>query len=101
MNVLKLGNLVLDQTKQEVIVNGRAYHVTPKECRLLATFLKNPGKILTRAFLMQEVWETNFTEDTRTLEVHISWLRSKIEEDSSNPKLIQTVRGTGYMFERK
>lgn len=98
---MELGDLVLHQARQEVNVNGIAHHLTPKECQLLATFMQHPGKVLAREFLMREVWETDFTEDTRTIEVHISWLRKKIEEDSSNPQLIQTVRGVGYVFWEK
>ena len=97
-SVMELDDLVLHQARQEVIVNGKAYHLTPKECQLLATFMQHPGKILTREFLMREVWETDFTDDMRTVVVHVSWLRKKIEEDPSRPQLIQTVRGMGYVF---
>ncbi len=96
--VIKFGGLVLDQARCEVTVHGEAHHLTPVECRLLATFMRHAGQVLTREFLMQEVWETEFSDDTRTLEVHVSWLRRKIEEDPANPQLIQTVRGVGYMF---
>lgn len=96
--VLKLGDLILDQAKQEVIVNGKAHHLTPKECRLLATFMQHPGEILSKEFLMREVWDTDFTDDMRTIQVHVSWLRSKIEADRNNPQLILTVRGVGYVF---
>ena len=94
----ELDGLVLDQAGQAVIINGQAHHLTPKECRLLAVLMQHAGQILTREFLMQEVWETHYTGDTRTIEVHIAWLRSKIEEDTSNPQRILTVRGVGYMF---
>jgi len=89
---------VLDQAGQEVTVNGEAHHLTPKECRLLATLMQHAGQILTREFLMQEVWDTHYTGDTRTIQVHVSWLRSKIEQNSNNPQRILTVRGVGYMF---
>ncbi len=95
---LELDGLVLDQAGQEVTVNGIAHHLTPKECRLLATLIQHAGQVLTREFLMQEVWDTHYTGDTRTIEVHIAWLRRKIEEDTSNPQRILTVRGVGYMF---
>lgn len=95
---LKLGDLVLDQAKQEVTVCGVHYHLTPQECRLLATFMQNAGEILSKEFLMREVWDTDYADDTRTIQVHVSWLRSKIEEDRSNPRRILTVRGVGYMF---
>ena len=95
---LMFNGLVLDQARQAVTAYGETHHLTPKECQLLATFMQRPGKVLTREFLAREVWETDFTEDTRTIEVHSSWLRKKIEEDPSRPRLIQTVRGVGYMF---
>ena len=96
--IQELDGLVLDQAGQEVTVNGQAHHLTPKECRLLGTFMQHAGQVLTREFLMQEVWDTHYTGDTRTIEVHIAWLRSKIEEDTGNPQRILTVRGVGYMF---
>lgn len=96
--IVDLNGLVLDRAGQEVIVNGKAHHLTPKECRLLATFMQHAGKILSREFLMHQVWDTDYTDDTRTLEVHVSWLRKKIEENPNNPQLILTVRGVGYMF---
>lgn len=95
---LTLGDLVLDQARREVIVNGKAHRLTPKECRLLATFMQHPEEILTRELLMRKVWDTDYCDDTRTIEVHVCWLRSKIEEDTSNPQRILTVRGVGYMF---
>jgi len=67
-------------------------------CRLLEVFMRNPGKVLDRGFLMREVWETNYLEDTRTLEVHVCWLRKKIEEDPYHPRYLRTVRGVGYHF---
>lgn len=97
-DILELGNLILDQDNREVTAGGETHHLTPMEWRLLATFMQHPNEILTREFLMEKVWETSYTDDTRTLQVHVSWLRKKIEEDSSNPKLIQTVRGVGYVF---
>jgi len=95
---LMFNGLVLDQARQAVTAYGETHHLTPMECQLLATFMQRPGKILTRKLLMQEVWGTDFTDDTRTIEVHISWLRKKIEEDLSRPQLIRTVRGVGYVF---
>lgn len=97
---LKVNSLVLEPKKQEVTVRGETHHLTPKETRLLATFMQHPGEPLSREFLMREVWETEFCGDTRTIEVHVAWLRRKIEKDTSNPQLILTVRGVGYMFAR-
>jgi DNA-binding response OmpR family regulator len=93
--------LHLDLNEQELVANGQAYHVRPKEAKLLATFIQHPGQVLSRAFLMQEVWDTDFTDDTRTIEVHVAWLRKKIEANPGNPQLILTVRGVGYVFARE
>lgn len=99
-NRLKCADLVLDlSTRYLTKGNGGPQHLTPKECRLLATFIRNRGEVLSRKFLMQEVWETDYYGDTRTLEVHVSWLRAKIEDDPSSPRYIHTVRGVGYWFE--
>lgn len=95
---LKLNGLALDQPQQELNIYGETHHLTPKECQLLATFMQHPDKVLSREFLMREVWETTWVGDCATLEVHVCWLRKKIEKDSSNPQLIQTVRGVGYVF---
>ena len=65
-------------------------------CQLLEVFMRNPGRVLDRRFLMREVWETDYTGDTRTLEVHICWLRKKIEKDPRHPRYLKTVRGVGY-----
>jgi len=74
----ELDGLVLNPTGQEVTVDGQAHHLTPKECRLLATLMQHAGQVLTREFLMQEVWDTHYAGDTRTVEVHIAWLRKKL-----------------------
>ena len=63
---------------------------------LLELFIANPGKVVPRETLFKEVWKTSYTGDTRTLDVHISWLRQAIEKDPRNPKLLQTIRGVGY-----
>lgn len=96
---LKARGISLDLEKRSVTTRGDTTHLTPKECALLATFMDNGGEVLTRKFLMKEVWETDWTEDTRTLDVHIRWLREKIEDDPSNPVHLRTVRGVGYRFE--
>ena len=96
--VLIVNGIVLNSQEQELTAHNHTHHVTPTECRLLWTLMQHAGEALTRKFLMQSVWQTNYTGDTRTLEVHISWLRSKIEADPRKPQLIQTVRGVGYRF---
>ena len=96
--VLKTAGLVLDVARRELTQGDKTQRLTPKECRLLALFMSNPGKVLSRRLLMREVWETDFLDDTRTLDVHICYLRKKIEEDPHHPRLLCTVRGVGYRF---
>jgi DNA-binding response OmpR family regulator len=72
--------------------------LTPKEGQLLIAFMRHPGQILPRELLIKEIWNTTYLDDIRMLHVHIRWLRKKIEDDPSHPKLIQTVRGRGYRF---
>ncbi len=95
---LSASGLTLDAVTQQVLVNGTPRHLTPMECRLLATLMRHAGQTLTRAFLMKEVWQTDFLDDTRTLEVHVCTLRRKIEATPSRPRLIRTIRGVGYRF---
>lgn len=72
------------------------YHLPPKLCKLLQVLMENPGKIVKREELMRQVWDTGFLDDTRTLDVHIRWLRERIEPDPSSPTFLHTVRGKGY-----
>lgn len=95
---IKLNGLTLSPDNRQLAAHGATHRLTPMECKLLAFFMQNPGEVLTRALLMREVWDTDFTDDTRTIEVHVSWLRKKIEEDPGNPRLIHTVWGAGYIF---
>jgi DNA-binding response OmpR family regulator len=71
----------------------------PKEAALLALFMRNPGRVLSRREIMKEVWETDFVGDTGTLNVHVHWLRQRIEENPGKPRVLRTVRGVGYRFE--
>ncbi len=95
---LEVAGVVLRVSEREVEVGGEKHHLTPKECRLLQVLMEHAGQTLSREFLMEEVWETTYTGNMQTLEVHISWLRAKIEEDRSHPLRIQTVRKVGYRF---
>lgn len=99
--VIRAGSLRLDVSARTLAVGEALHHLTPKECRLLETFLTHPGQVLTRQFLMREVWQTDFVEDTRTLEVHVHWLRRKIEPapPARPPGTIHTVRGVGYLYQ--
>jgi len=96
--VFRVADLTLDLTRKEIRGCNGNNKLTPKECELLALFMSYPGRVLSRKLLMKEVWETDFLDDTRTLEVHICWLRKKIEEDPSKPQRLRTIRGVGYRF---
>jgi len=96
--ILRVAGLTLDLESRQVLSCSGIHKLTHKECRLLEVFMRNPGKALSRKLLMKEVWETDYIGDTRTLDVHVRWLREKIEEDPGNPVLLRTVRGAGYRF---
>ena len=96
--MLRIDGIALD-TERRLLIKGRQVcKLTPKECRLLKVLMTHAGKVLTRKFLMKEVWETDYCGDTGTLEVHVRWLREKIEEEPSSPRYLRTVRGVGYRF---
>lgn len=97
-HLLRAGDLTLDLQRRVVIRGGEEHRLTPRQTRLLETFMRNPGRALTRAFLMKEVWKTDYLDDTRTLEVHVHWLRKVIEEDTRHPRYLTTVRKVGYCF---
>jgi two-component system phosphate regulon response regulator PhoB len=96
--VLTVDGLSLNLKTRELQNGHGAIHLTPKECKLLATFMCHPNQVLSHRFLMREVWETEYIGDTRTLQVHVSWLRRKIEENPRRPTRLRTVRGVGYRF---
>ncbi len=96
---LTAGCLLLDVNARVLRKNGSTFVLRPKETALLRTFMSNCGQILTRKSLMKEVWETDYVDDTRTLEVHVCWLRKIIEDDPSRPVFLHTVRGIGYCFD--
>ncbi len=98
---LRLGDLVLDLQTQRLIKGETRHRLTPKEFLLLKMFMSNPGQVLSHKVIMKEVWNTSYIGDTRTLYVHVSWIRGKIEDDPGNPALLRTVRGVGYRFEVK
>jgi len=97
--VLKVGNIILNLKQRCVVCGKRESNLTPKQAALLEIFMRHPGEVLTRGFLMKQVWDTDYVGDTRTLEVHIHWLRKAIEEDAGAPTLLRTVRRVGYRFD--
>lgn len=96
---LRAGDLVLDPRACTLGKGPSRICLRPKEAALLAFFMRNPGRVLSRKEIMKEVWDTDYLDDTRTLNVHIRWLRLKIEEDPSRPCMLRTVRGVGYRFQ--
>jgi DNA-binding response OmpR family regulator len=97
--VLRAGDILLNFKQRYVIRGGRESHLTPRQARLLETFMRHPGEVLSRAFLMRQVWETDYLDDTRTLDVHVHWVRKAIGEDPKSPVYLRTVRRVGYCFQ--
>jgi DNA-binding response OmpR family regulator len=96
---LNLGNLVINLTRREATLNGEPLALKPQEYELLVFFAQHKGQMLSREFILERVWGWDFIGDSRTVDVHVRWLRQKIEQDASDPKRIVTVRGGGYRFE--
>jgi two-component system response regulator RegX3 len=97
--ILQVADVVLDLGRHECIVRGLEIKLPLKEFELLEMLLNNPGRVVTRDTLIDRVWGMDYVGDTKTLDVHIKRLRSRIEEDPSKPVLITTIRGLGYRFE--
>ena len=98
-DVLSSGGMTLDLVSRRATKDGEALNLSPKEFSLLAELMRNEGAVLSRDLLLTRVWGYDYIGDSRTVDVHVRWLREKIESDPSQPKLIQTVRGIGYRFE--
>ena len=96
---LQAGKLTLNLGTRRVNSGSKERRLTPKELELLKVFMRSPGRVLSRKFLMKKIWKTDFMGDTRTLDVHIRWLREKIEENPSSPVYLRTVRSVGYRFD--
>jgi DNA-binding response OmpR family regulator len=96
--VLQVGDVVYDYERRLVGYCRTKKPLTPKQGLLLEVFMRHPGQVLTRAFLMKQVWQTDYLGDTRTLDVHVRWLRKAIEREPSSPTYLRTVRGIGYRF---
>ncbi|NBD35122.1 MAG: response regulator [Chloroflexi bacterium] len=92
-------NLVIDMDRREVFLNDESLDLRPKEYDLLVCLAQNRGRVLSREQLLENVWEWDYTGGSRTVDVHIRWLREKIERDPGHPVRIITVRGVGYRFE--
>ncbi|GAC1343969.1 MAG: response regulator transcription factor [Ktedonobacteraceae bacterium] len=95
---LVAGPLRIDLAGRRVNCRGQELELQPKQFELLTYLVRNRGTVLTRDQLLHNVWGYDYAGDTRTVDVHVRWLREKLEEDPANPRLIQTVRGVGYCF---
>ena len=97
--LLKVNDLEMDIARHRVSLKGATLELTPKEFDLLAFLARNRGFVFNREQLLERVWGYDFAGDTRTVDVHIRWLRQKIENDPQKPKHLITIRGTGYKLE--
>jgi DNA-binding response OmpR family regulator len=95
---LSIGQVTLNLAARRAVKDGVELTLRYKEYELLSLLMQNAGKVLTREVLFNQIWGTDWLGDTRTLDVHIRWLRQKIEDDPSLPQYIQTVRNVGYRF---
>lgn len=98
-DLLKVGDIQLDQERKKVYCQDRESRLTPRLVLLLKTFMERPNEVIDRKELFRELWETDYIGDTRTLDVHISWLRQAIEKDPRNPRYLKTIRGVGYRLD--
>lgn len=97
--IITCGALQLNIERRRLLVRNQETQLTPKEALLLEAFMRQPGVVLDRKTLMSQIWETDYLGDTRTLNVHIRWLRKAIEQNPNKPRLLVTVRGVGYRFD--
>lgn len=95
---LLAGSLRIDTSARIVTKNGQPVDLNPKEFDLLVYLARHPGVVMSRDALLREVWGYNFPVDTRTVDVHIRWIRTKLEENPAEPCMVLTVRGSGYRF---
>jgi two-component system, OmpR family, response regulator RegX3 len=98
-SVLEAGGIQVDVDRHLVFIRGEEVHLRRKEFELLSLLMENAGRLLTRDVLIDRIWGSDYFGDTKTLDVHIKRLRTHIEEDPSNPRLITTIRGVGYRFD--
>jgi two-component system response regulator RegX3 len=98
---IEVGDVALDPDQHEVIIRGEAQSLPLKEFELLHILLANAGRVLPRETLIDRVWGSDYVGDTKTLDVHVKRLRSKIEDDPANPTRIVTIRGLGYKYDKQ
>ncbi len=95
---LSASGITIDPKRHSVVKNGVNIDLTAREFDLLYVLMESPGRVFTRDTLLNQVWDTEYFGDTRTVDVHIRYLRQKIEDDDTNPVHIKTIRGVGYSF---
>jgi len=95
-----LGRVQVDLAGHRLLRDGKPVPIKPKAFELLAFLLRNPGQVFTRDQLLEHVWGYDYAGETRTVDVHVHWLRVEVEADPANPVLLQTVRGVGYVLRR-
>lgn len=96
---LQVGPIKLNLAQKRIRCGDREEKVTPKQAKLLEMFLRSPGQLLSRKAIIKHVWDTDYVGDTRTLDVHISWLRGVIEPNPRKPRYLKTIRGQGYRLD--
>ncbi len=97
--LVNCGPFAVNLARRVLLVDGQETQLTPKQASLVEIFFRHPGQTLERKILMEKVWNTDYLGDTRTLDVHVRWLRKVIEADPSKPRYLLTVRGVGYRLE--
>lgn len=97
--IIKAGPIHLDIDRQVIRCNRKEEHITPRMAELLKMLIKQKGEVLDRKKMFSRIWKTDYTEDTRSLDVHINWLRKIVEKDPDHPILILTMRGKGYKLD--
>jgi DNA-binding response OmpR family regulator len=96
---LVFGRLRIDPARREVSRDGEPLALKPKEYELLLFFAQHPGRVFSREHLLEQVWGYEYDGGSRTVDVHVRWLRTKIEDDPAHPRLLRTSRGAGYLFQ--
>jgi DNA-binding response OmpR family regulator len=99
LEMLKIDDLEIDFSRHRVFLKGEELELSPKEFDLLSFLGRNKGFVFSREQLLEKVWDYDYAGDTRTVDVHIRWLRRKIENNPANPNRLVTVRGAGYKLE--
>jgi DNA-binding response OmpR family regulator len=95
---VRLGSVTVDLAGHRLLRDGRALSVKPKAFELLAYLLRHAGQVVSRDQLLEHVWGYDYLGETRTVDVHVHWLRSQLEDDPAHPRFLQTVRGVGYVL---